>query len=659
MTTLKFGQTVSAKGFTSLETSSFNDLPPARIVRELIQNSLDAAAEAKERTAVVRFRLETVQLSDIPDIDGYREAFNKAVRYWEHRSNDGKLPDPAQQVVDRIQAALKSLTEGNAPVLSVMDNGVGLDTKRMNSLLSDGGSEKQYELSGSYGVGHLAAMALSDIRYMLYGGLTKNGRRIACGRTILASHPGKEHLMSADGYLVRGFRDGLDGNLYNFLSPRAHPELIVKRLDEVNAEWGHGCAVLIPAFNNFRTNTSVWDIVSKVAAYNFGPAIHRGRLIIEVCGSTESKTLDQNSLPKILEPEQNRTRAARSGSIFEGLRPSGQYANSILRTIAQDNAQLVDTPAGAARVSLILQSPTGQPRIDLFRNGMWITEEIPSLRRADFADRQPFHAVIEIDGTDDNYLHRLVRKAEGPMHDRMSMSLLADKERQDLEAALTSMASWLRDKVPTVGTDEYTVDDYLTVHTDPNGQTGRESFSFWGIPTAVLRRNTAQMALGLEIVEVDPPDPEDRKPTPPRPLRPPTPPKPRQMKRANPLPFRSVIVPEGTNKIKASLSSDQDFPEAWITLRVDENTDFTCDRVWRDEDVSITSFAISAKDGTSTPPTSEVMSGGQAVKVLGIQAKTDYEMRLEYDAPEELTSTVERPVFKMELYRPQNPQKSA
>ena len=49
--------------------------------------------------------------------------------------------------------------------------------------------------------------------------------------------------MSADGYLVRGFRDGLDGNLYNFLSPRAHPELIVKRLEEVNAEWGHGCVV--------------------------------------------------------------------------------------------------------------------------------------------------------------------------------------------------------------------------------------------------------------------------------------------------------------------------------------------------------------------------------------------------------------------------------
>ena len=95
-----------------------------------------------------------------------------------------------------------------------------------------------------------------------------------------------------------------------------------------------------------------------------------------------------------------------------------------------------------------------------------------------------------------------------------------------------------------------------------------------------------------------------------------------------------------------------------MTLRVDENTDFTCDRVWSDEDVTIKSFAIAEKDGKSAAPASEVMSGGQAVTVRGIQAKTDYEIRLEYDAPQELTSTVERPVFRMELYRPQSPQKS-
>ena len=67
----------------------------------------------------------------------------------------------------------------------------------MNSLLGDGAGEKPYDLSGSYGVGHLAPMALSNIRYMLYGGVTKEGHRIACGRTVLASHPGKDQLRSA------------------------------------------------------------------------------------------------------------------------------------------------------------------------------------------------------------------------------------------------------------------------------------------------------------------------------------------------------------------------------------------------------------------------------------------------------------------------------
>ena len=134
MATLKFGATVSIKGFTSIETSSFNDLPPARIVRELIQNSLDAAVEAGKATAVVRFRLETVHLSDVPDFNGYRVAFTKAVQYWKDRSNNGHLTDPVQQVVDRVQSAMEALDQGKATVLSILDNGIGLDEKRMGLL---------------------------------------------------------------------------------------------------------------------------------------------------------------------------------------------------------------------------------------------------------------------------------------------------------------------------------------------------------------------------------------------------------------------------------------------------------------------------------------------------------------------------------------------
>ena len=171
-----------------------------------------------------------------------------------------------------MEAGLSDLKQDQGCLLIVLDNGIGLDQKRMNSLLSDGASEKSYDLSGSYGVGHIVPMALSNIRYMMYGGVTKDGQRIACGRTILASHPGKKELLSAEGYLIREFKPGLDGNLYEFLNVNSHPKLISRSIDEIESEWGHGCSVLIPSFNNFGgedKDLHLWTIVSKVASYNF------------------------------------------------------------------------------------------------------------------------------------------------------------------------------------------------------------------------------------------------------------------------------------------------------------------------------------------------------------------------------------------------------
>ena len=663
MALLKFPPTDSIKGFTSHETSSFNDVQPAKIVRELIQNSLDAAVEAHQPKAIMRFRKDPIESMDIPGIAEYGKAFDRAVEFWTGRGN-GKLTDPVQEVVGRIRESLQSLEEGNANLLSVIDNGIGLDGTRMSSLLSDGASEKQNALSGSYGVGHLAPMALSEIRYMLYGGINKNGHRIVSGRAILATHPGKKKLLSADGYLVKRFRNGLDGNLYDFLTKTSQPILVTKHLDEIGSEWGHGSVVMIPAFNNFRSDMPFWDIVSKVAAYNFCSAVLREKLVIEVYDGDDKKVLDGISLESILEADQTRTRAARSDSIFKGLRPSGQNAYSILKTLAREGGPLVHTEIGIANISLSLSSPVAHPRIDLFRNGMWITDEIPGLSRVDFADQQPFHAVIEIEGKDESKLHRLVRKAEGPMHDQLSLSLLSESERKALDAAIQSIRNWLKDRVPAVGIDEYTVDDFLLVNSDPGGNAGHESFSYWGTPTPVGRRRSNQLTSGIDTTEVDPPDPlPDPDPPDPSdpsgPPKPPKPPRPRQHRRANSLPFRSAIVPEGNGKIRASIATDSDFPEAWLTLRIDENTDYTCDRIWQDEDVEIKSLGILPSDDPNSTPKCEVMSDGRTVKLSEISQNTEYDLKIEYALPAELTEIVGNPVFRLELYRPRNPRKAA
>lgn len=653
MAGLKFGPANSNEGFTPLNTASFSDLRPARIVRELIQNSLDAAVvEAGEDTAIMRFRVDSINRHQLPDFVGYKKAFEKSVKY-QTKISGGELPDAAQQVVNQIKEGINNLETGRSTLLSVMDNGIGLDTKRMNSLLGDGSSAKSDESSGSYGVGHLAPMALSDIRYMLYGGVMEDGKRIVSGRAVLASHPGLEKLNAAQGYLIDGFRNGLDGNLYDFSA--RHPEVVTNRINQVVSEWEHGSVVMMPVFNNFRNDGSLWEVVSKVAAYNFCAAIQRGKLIIEVDDSTERRKLDGDTLEDVLAQDKDLTKAARSDSFFEGLRPSGQNAYSILRTLADYSRQQVKVSSGAAYLNLKLPLKNGNTRVDLFRNGMWITDNVFALKRANFANHQPFHAVIEIEAKESGDLHKLIRKAEGPMHDTLSFALLSRKEQTELRKSLRQLADRIKKQVPEIGTEEYTIDDFLLVSICAEGGRGAQGFSFWGTPTLVSRSRSNQLIPGGGEVIVDQSDKPAQAASPSKTAWPER--KRVKAKPPGPLPFRSVVAPNGEGKLSASIASQSDFPEAWLVLRVDENADVTCDRIWGDEDVSIVSFSIRPTDGAGTPLRSEIASGGKTVKVHGLSENTIYDLDIEYNTPEELKNVVETPVFRLELQRPPKPPK--
>ena len=593
--------------------------------------------------------------NDIPDFQGHSRALEKAAEYYK-KDNGGKLPEPAQEAVNRIKAGLDAIIKGKGSVLSVTDNGIGLDAKRMQSLLGDGASTKQDALTGAYGVGHLAPLALSDIRYMLYGGLTKEGNRTVCGWTILASHPGKGQLNDAEGYLIAEFKTGLRGELYDFLPEGEHPRIVKKDLDEISKEWGHGSTIIIPAFNNFRSGgVPLWEIVSKVVAYNFCPAVYRGQLVVEVRDGDDIQELNPDSLIEVLEGEQDRVRVAKSNSFFRELRPSGTNAYSILRTLQTANTESIQVNDDTARISLLTPLTEGQSRVDLFRNGMWISDDIPGLRRTEFTGFQPFHATIEIDKEDGGELHRLILKAEGPLHDNFSYVRLSPEEADTLRAHIATIAERIKKQIPEIGTDEYTVDDYLVVRNDGNEKGGKERFSVWGIPTPMARRQSSQLVEGTVTVDVEPPDPPSpRPPDPPDPPNPPRPPRPPAERRARPLPFRSVVVPEGEKTMKASVECDGDFPEAWLTLRVDENTDITCDRIWKDEDISITSISIS-NTGEGSNPEYDVMSGGRTVRIKGLTGKETYDVLFAYEAPEQLTATVGAPTFRLELHRPTTP----
>ena len=617
--------------------------------------------EAGEGTAIVRFRISRISSADVPDIDGYEKAFKAAVSYHKNKKLGGGLSDAARQVVDNIARALKFLKKGEHFSLSILDNGIGLDEKRMNSLLGDGTSAKKAELSGSYGVGHFASIPASDLRYVLYGGVLENGSHIAVGSVVLASRAGKRRPLAAEGYLVKGFLGGLDGKLYEVIDAQSIPKMVASDLSEIESEWGHGTTVVIPAFNYFgnRNRLSLWDIVSKVAAYNFNVAIGQGNLIIEIDEGVSDREdesvrrLDRHTLKDVLEQDKDGVRRARRGSAFEGLRPSGQNAYAAYLTQMEGDFHSVQTEDGDVHIRLLTPSPTGSAHVDLFRNGMWITDSIVGLCRADFTNRQPFHAVLTLNAKEGKELHRLIRKAEGPMHNELAFNRLSREESKRLTRAIQQISDKIKEEIPEVGTETYTPDDYLCVETGGDGPgSGRAQFSMWGTPVVVQRPRTSQRVFTLDagggeiIYERDGrgggggrgggrggSGRGNRR------------------RNSRPLPFRSTSVPDGEGRHLIALGATQSFDEVLLSLRVDENTDATCDRVWPDEDVFFKSFSINARGGTL--PNCKLEPDGRSIRIQGLSAGGDYELEIEYETSQELLAAVGTPVFRVDLQRPQ------
>ena len=560
---LQFGPGTSG-GFTPAGVAAFDNLRPAAVVRELIQNALDAARTAAAAPAIVRFRVTRTRRDTVPGIESYESAFAKAVSTQETMTG-GALTGQAQLIAETIRNALE---HEDLDVLSVLDNGVGLDEQRMNALLSDGVSVKEGDATGTYGNGHSTAIPASDLRYVFYGGLTDDGHRIGAGHAVLASHveEGEQHLRAGDGFYIRDFRAG-HGTLYDYATGHQLPALIAQALDWIEAETTHGTAVVIPAFNNFLEDQSLWDMVSHAASANFFAAIEERELVVTVEDhrsepSVKPQVLDRSTLAEVLEIHREKRRAA---AFLNGRRAfEAHYA------YRWGERHLIDTGAGEIEIRL-LQNPDGITRIHLCRNGMWITDRIPGFYQR-FADQIPFHAILSLNARDGRELHDFIRIAEGPLHDAINIKRLPAQKRTACRSALRDIAEWIVSNTPVVKSDAYMSDDFLSLDFgDEDGRGhGKSRNVFWGIPVPISRSPAQQ----LHLFPITP------KPSPPKPVDPN-----RNRHRRRPLLptfFQAASRPAGKNRRHILIECDKSCADAELRLVVDEALDATCERPAQD-----------------------------------------------------------------------------
>ena len=619
---LRFGPG-SPSGFTPSGIASFSDLRPAAVVRELIQNSLDAAVEAGVPTSIVRFRLTRAKTRDIPGMKAYRKAFYAAVRTHEDMGG-GALSSQAERVVQVMDDAVNKAEQD---ILAVLDNGIGLDRARMTALLSDGVSAKGGAATGTFGNGHSVAIPASDLRYVLYGGITANGERIGSGHAVLASSVqyNQQYQTSGDGFLVKDFKRGS----YVYANGSSLPDPIAGNLDDIQHHSGHGTAIVIAGFNNFRESISLWSMVSKAAASNFFQAIEEGKLVVHVEDCRPGQSSAPNSLNRAtLSTVLDRNREEKRSQAFL----SGQRAFDAHDALKFGNPHSVDTKLGKIGIR-IRERSSGTTRVDLCRNGMWITDDknIPGFYYR-FQDRKPFHALLLLDSQSGGRLHELVRNAEGPLHDKLDpRQRLSKREAQALRNAFGEVREWLRSKVPEIGSESYSPDDFLALDFGQNGPRGRARRSFWGNPVAVSRRepsfpydDRAPGGSGAEIggntkAGQQIPSKNQR----PRPVLRPF--------------FQAASVPLGFNHRRIRLECQEGCKKAELRLCVDENVDATCDSLRRNEIETVALKRVTV-GGQRVKGRDLVRQNGRTIGVrLGdISANTSLDIDVRYELPSSL-----------------------
>ena len=458
--TLKFVTGGPREGFRTAGLSIYNDIDPDTLLRELLQNSLDAARKIKRGCTQIRFILETMPTQEIPSYKDYQEHFEASCKTQ-------KKLDTFEQAAGIAERIKKALNSKETSVLWIMDNGVGLDECNANSLLGDGQSVKSDASdTGSYGNGHVTVFPASNLRYLLYGGVYQSNnktKRIVTGHTMLATHQLNEITYGKDGFLVNKILQDDLISPFVYYHEGCHSNHLDQKLDWIEEHYGSGTCVGILGFNKFNRfddEEDIVDSIERVAASHFQPAIYWGDMNVTIETSDTHRQVDKTALERILEKEKDRKRR-RQGSIG----PTGKQTWEVLKTLKNPtNRYEFETSAGVVSVYLrsYMESNSGSMQkgvttVQLFRNNMWISNDLPKNRPSDFAKSDPFCAVILLDPDNASHACDLIRKAEGPRHIDVKLPRLDKKSPEfiGLDNFLAELHRKISELAPAQKSEEY------------------------------------------------------------------------------------------------------------------------------------------------------------------------------------------------------------
>lgn len=464
------------------------------LVRETIQNSLDAQANPGQKPAKVDFRMEELEVHSFngPELASAIQLSIEALK---------NKDEPYRQM---FRKAVTQLTKENVPTLTITDSSTtgviddGDDDCPWAALTRGSGeSAKQgNNASGFYGIGKAAAYLITDLRTVLYSTTFQKKEKKESrfmGKAILSGHRDpKGNKVTSEGYLCRP----------NFISLSNQEIPQQYRLEEA------GLRLYIPGYKAPRN----WqEEVIRVAIENFFHALIRGELEITL-----------------------QTHTVNAETIWD-------YGN-LLSTKSKYLLETSDTePLAEARIdgvgNVTLRLKIHEDIDDnihdvaLVRDaGMMITRNRSKMGHAKFSIPSHwncFTAVVECISDPDG--QSAVRNCESPKHDELDVDRIPNHEdRAQAREALQTLGRWTREEVrkhtePSISTDPVNATEAAgllpvrgnnsTYHNDqPNGDSISEP----------IQRGTSFAAKSVTRNPNPNPNPKQQR-QPPKPQKPPMP----------------------------------------------------------------------------------------------------------------------------------------
>ena len=397
--------------FNDNQTTHFTRAPINHLVRECIQNSIDAKEDRGE-CVEVSFS-ETMIPTTLLDVGNYCVHLRSCIDIARDRGN--------QRAVADYEKAISALEADEIRTLRIQDVGTtGLSGQHWDALVRSQGAVHKNERNGipggSFGVGKNVVLLFSKTHCVVYSTRYANRHegavQKAIGRAQLMSHPKQD---SDDYHQPSGWLD-VDRKP---IAGRDIPDAF--RLNH------QGTAIFILGWD---PPVKQWpEEMALMIAQNFFYAIHHRMLKATVSKISESETVvDHRTLEGLLASSGERT-AERFLSYYKAIRTAPQGSVAGNKTGAEFDLHIA-TESGPNRTAVIN------------RNGMFITDATSltynplNLRHK---STWPDYGIVAMPSTDNS--DQWLRRMENPSHDSISPDQLRDQSEQ---AEATSVFSHIR-----------------------------------------------------------------------------------------------------------------------------------------------------------------------------------------------------------------------